>query len=81
MKSADCCSKQYKYQLKGVLLLLFSVVIMINLNLNVCFVHLLQEPQQLVLLSVSPKNFFPLNGQQIWSCFFLFFTLALFTHT
>lgn len=56
MKSADGCSEQYKYQLKEVLLLLFSIIIMIDLNLNICFVHLLQQLQQLIPVSVSSSR-------------------------
>lgn len=54
-KSADSCSEQYKYQLKGVLLLFFSIIIVIHLN-----VHLLQQLQQLIPLSVSRE---PLSSE------------------
>lgn len=50
MKSADACSEQYKYQLKGVLLRLFPIIIIIMIHLNV---HLLQQLQQLIPMSVS----------------------------
>lgn len=56
MKSADGCCEQYKYQLEEVLLLLFSIIIMIDLNLNICFVHLLQQLQQLIPVSVSSSR-------------------------
>lgn len=69
MKSADGCSEQYKYQLKGVLLLLFSIIFMIHMN--ICFVHFLPQLQQLIPLSVSiTRELFSSERQQIWSVYY-----------